>query len=69
MLAAVDGKAAGLIAVADPIKPSAREAVAALKRSGLRLVMLTGDNRATAKPSPKNLTSLSLKPKYCRRRN
>ena len=42
MLAAVDGKPAGLIAVADPIKPSAREAVASLKRSGLRLVMLTG---------------------------
>jgi P-type Cu+ transporter len=48
MLVAVDGKSAGLIAVADPIKPSAREAVASLKRSGLRLVMLTGDNRATA---------------------
>ena len=48
MLAAVDGKPAGLIAVADPIKPSAREAVESLKRSGLRLVMLTGDNRATA---------------------
>jgi Cu+-exporting ATPase len=48
MLVAVDGKAAGLIAVADPIKSSAGEAVASLKRSGLRLVMLTGDNRATA---------------------
>jgi Cu+-exporting ATPase len=48
VLAAVNSKAAGLIAVADPIKSSAREAVAALKRSGLRLVMLTGDNRATA---------------------
>jgi len=48
VLAAVDSKAAGLIAVADPIKPSAQEAVASLKRSGLRLVMLTGDNRATA---------------------
>jgi Cu+-exporting ATPase len=48
VLAAVNGKPAGLIAVADPIKSSAREAVAALKRSGLRLVMLTGDNRATA---------------------
>jgi Cu+-exporting ATPase len=48
MLVAVDGKPAGLIAVADPTKSSAREAVAALKRSGLGLVMLTGDNRATA---------------------
>jgi P-type Cu+ transporter len=48
MLAAIDGKPAGLIAVADPIKSSAREAVQSLKRSGLRLVMLTGDNRSTA---------------------
>jgi Cu+-exporting ATPase len=55
MLAAVDGKAAGLIAVADPIKPSAREAVASLKHSGLRLVMLTGDNRATAEGIAKQL--------------
>jgi len=55
MLAAVDGKPAGLIAVADPIKPSAREAVESLKRSGLRLVMLTGDNRATAEAIAKEL--------------
>jgi Cu+-exporting ATPase len=55
MLVAVDDKAAGLIAVADPIKSSAREAVAALKRSGLRLVMLTGDNRATAEAIAKQL--------------
>jgi Cu+-exporting ATPase len=48
MLAAVDGQPAGLIAVADPIKSSARAAVASLKSSGLRLVMLTGDNHATA---------------------
>ncbi|MGC2742177.1 MAG: HAD-IC family P-type ATPase, partial [Candidatus Angelobacter sp.] len=55
VLAAIDGKAAGLIAVADPIKPSSREAVAALKRNGLRLVMLTGDNRATAEAIAKEL--------------
>ena len=55
VLAAVDGKAAGVIAVADPIKRSAREAVATLKRSGLRLVMLTGDNRATAEAIAKEL--------------
>jgi Cu+-exporting ATPase len=48
VLAAVDGVAAGLIAVADPIKSSAAEAIRALKQAGLRLVMLTGDNRATA---------------------
>ena len=56
MLVAVDGKPAGLIAVADPIKPSACEAVASLKRSGLRLVMLTGDNRATAEAIAKELS-------------
>jgi Cu+-exporting ATPase len=55
MLVAVDGKPAGLIAVADPIKASAREAVESLKRSGLRLVMLTGDNRATAEAIAKEL--------------
>jgi P-type Cu+ transporter len=55
VVAAIDGKAAGLIAVADSIKSSAREAVAALKRSGLRLVMLTGDNRATAEAIAKEL--------------
>jgi Cu+-exporting ATPase len=55
VLAAIDGKAAGVIAVADPIKSSAREAVDALKRSGLRLVMLTGDNRATAESIAKQL--------------
>jgi P-type Cu+ transporter len=55
VLAAVDGKPAGLIAVADPTKTSAREALAALKRSGLHLVMLTGDNRATAEAIAKEL--------------
>jgi Cu+-exporting ATPase len=49
MLAAVDGRLAGLLAVADPIKPSTREAIRALRERGLRLVMLTGDSRSTAK--------------------
>ena len=48
MLVAVQGKAAGLIAVADPVKPSARQAVETLSNSGLRLMMLTGDSRTTA---------------------
>ncbi len=48
MLLAVDRRAAGLIAVADPIKESTREAIDALRAEGLRLVMLTGDSRATA---------------------
>ncbi|MFY9826824.1 MAG: heavy metal translocating P-type ATPase [Thermoanaerobaculia bacterium] len=46
--AAVDGTFAGLLAVADPIKPEAREAIARLKAMGLDVVLLTGDNRRTA---------------------
>jgi len=45
---AVDGRLAGVIAVADPIKATSREAVARLRRMGLEVVMLTGDNRRTA---------------------
>ena len=46
---AVDGKLAALIAVADPLKPSAHGALEALKQLGLRTVMITGDNRYTAR--------------------
>jgi Cu+-exporting ATPase len=45
---AIDGTLAGLLAVADPVKPSAREAVERLQRAGLEVVLLTGDNRRTA---------------------
>ena len=48
MFLAVDGTLAGLIVVADPIKDSAIEAVAALQREGVHVVMLTGDNSRTA---------------------
>ena len=48
MLVAIDGKAAGLIGVADPIKDSTPEAIADLHKEGLRVVMLTGDSRTTA---------------------
>src|SRR5205085_1985543 len=48
MMIAVDGVAAGLAAVADPIKKNARGALAALRRDGIRIVMLTGDSRTTA---------------------
>jgi Cu+-exporting ATPase len=48
MFVAVDGRAVGLVGVADPIKSTAREAVAALHAEGIRVVMLTGDNRTTA---------------------
>jgi Cu+-exporting ATPase len=45
---AIDGAAAGLIAIADPVKPTAALALAALRRQGIRVIMLTGDNRTTA---------------------
>jgi Cu+-exporting ATPase len=48
LFAAVDGRPAGLFGVADPIKPSAREALKALREQKIRIVMVTGDARATA---------------------
>jgi Cu+-exporting ATPase len=48
MFVAVGGRAAGLVGVADPIKETAREAIAALHGEGIKVVMLTGDNRTTA---------------------
>jgi Cu+-exporting ATPase len=48
MFVAVDGHAAGLIGVADPVKSSTPEAMRALHSGGVRVVMLTGDNRTTA---------------------
>ncbi len=48
MFVAVDGKPAGLIGVADPIKETTPDAIKALHDAGVKVVMLTGDNRATA---------------------
>jgi P-type Cu+ transporter len=48
MFVAVDGRAAGIIAVADPIKATTPAALESLRSDGVRIVMLTGDNRATA---------------------
>jgi Cu+-exporting ATPase len=48
ILVAIDGELAGLLAVADPIRASARDAIQALRSEGLRIVMLTGDKRTTA---------------------
>jgi Cu+-exporting ATPase len=48
MFTAIDGRFAGLLAAADPIKRESREAVAALKAAGLEVVMMTGDNPRTA---------------------
>ena len=52
---AVDGKAGGLIAIADPIKSTTRAALAGLRNNGIRIVMLTGDNRATAEAVARKL--------------
>ncbi|HEV7411721.1 MAG TPA: heavy metal translocating P-type ATPase [Bradyrhizobium sp.] len=52
---AIDGHAAGVIAIADPIKPSAPAALRALRKDGLRIVMLTGDNVTTANAVGKTL--------------
>ncbi|MBX3562675.1 MAG: heavy metal translocating P-type ATPase [Sphingomonas sp.] len=55
MFLAVDGTAAGLIAVADRIKPTTRQAVDALHAEGLRIIMLTGDNERTARAVARTL--------------
>ena len=52
---AIDGVFAGLLAIADPIKESTPEAIAALRRDGVEVVMLTGDNPATARAVAKPL--------------
>jgi Cu+-exporting ATPase len=49
MLVAVDGKAAGIVGVADPIKESTPDAIRELKAAGLKIIMVTGDNATTAK--------------------
>jgi len=55
VFAAVDGKPAGLLAIADPIKPTTAAALAALKADGIAIVMLTGDSKTTAQAVAKKL--------------
>ena len=55
MLLAIDGKAAGLIGVADPVKASTLEAIRALHEENIQVIMLTGDNRTTAEAVAKKL--------------
>jgi len=55
MLLAVDGRLAGLVSVADPIRTSTPEAIRLLHEDGLRIIMLTGDNRTTAEAVARRL--------------
>jgi Cu+-exporting ATPase len=55
IFAAIDGKPAGILAIADPIKETTPEAIAALHDAGVRIVMLTGDNRTTAEAVARKL--------------
>ena len=55
LYAAIDGRLAAIIAVADPIKPSTPEAIAALHALGLKVAMITGDNRRTAEAIARQL--------------
>ena len=55
MFVAIDDRAAGLLGVADPIKPTTPEAIADLHREGLEIVMLTGDSRTTAEAVARKL--------------
>lgn len=55
LYAAVDGRLAAIIAVADPVKPTTPEAIAALHALGLKVVMITGDNRRTAEAIARRL--------------
>ncbi len=55
MLVAINDKAAGLLCVADPIKATASEALAALRKAGVHVAMLTGDSRATAEAVARQL--------------
>lgn len=51
----IDGKAAGIVAISDPVKSTTPEAIEALHREGVRIVMLTGDNRTTAEAVARRL--------------
>jgi Cu+-exporting ATPase len=61
----VDGTVGGAFAIADPVKPTTPEALAALKAEGIRVVMLTGDNRTTAEAVARRSASTRSKPRCC----
>ena len=55
LFVAVDGRPAGVVAIADPVKPSTPAALEALRHAGIRIVMVTGDHRATAEAVARRL--------------
>src|SRR5207302_7020840 len=55
MLVAIDGRPAGVLGVADPVKAGAADALRALRAEGIRVVMVTGDGRATAESVAREL--------------
>ena len=63
----IDGRAAGLVGIADPIKASTPKALSELRKDGLRIMMLTGDSRATAAAIARELKI--EKPRFCRTRS
>ena len=66
MYVVVDGAVAGLLGVADPVKQSTPEAIELLHEDGIKIVMLTGDNRTTAEAVAKKLgIDRRSRPKYC----
>lgn len=57
---AIDGKAAGVVTVADPIKEDSKEAIRNMQKSGLKVVLLTGDNSATANAIAKSVNIIDV---------
>ena len=67
MFVAVDGRLAGIVAVADPIKATTAAAIAALHESGLRIIMATGDNERRRGRSRQGSASTRCAPTCCRK--
>lgn len=68
VLVAVDGKPAGIVAVSDPLKATAADAIKALHEQGLTIVMATGDNERTARAIAQSSASTGSRPDFCPRR-